>query len=82
MGEETGTLEEVYEPFLIQEGFLQRTTRGRVATARAYERFGYTVVATFEFDVFPHLSLDVVPRNRLEAASRGREARGRDRDRP
>ena len=31
----------VYEPFLIQEGFLMRTPRGRVATVRAYERFGY-----------------------------------------
>jgi holliday junction DNA helicase RuvB len=36
VGEETGTLEEVYEPFLIQEGFLQRTARGREATAKAY----------------------------------------------
>ena len=42
MGEDQATLEEVYEPFLIQEGFLQRTPRGRTATARAYERFGYT----------------------------------------
>jgi Holliday junction DNA helicase RuvB len=43
MGEDVSTLEEVYEPFLIQEGFLQRTTRGRVATPRAYRRFGYTL---------------------------------------
>jgi holliday junction DNA helicase RuvB len=42
MGEDAMTLEEVYEPFLIQEGFLQRTSRGRIATARAYRRFGYT----------------------------------------
>jgi holliday junction DNA helicase RuvB len=41
LGEDTMTLEEVYEPFLIQEGFLMRTPRGREATARAYERFGY-----------------------------------------
>jgi Holliday junction DNA helicase RuvB len=41
LGEDESTLEEVYEPFLIQEGFLQRTTRGRVATPRAYRRFGY-----------------------------------------
>jgi len=41
LGEDVSTLEEVYEPFLIQEGFIQRTPRGRVATARAYERFGY-----------------------------------------
>ena len=37
VGEETGTLEEVYEPFLIQEGFLQRTPRGREVTYKAYE---------------------------------------------
>ncbi|TVR55832.1 MAG: Holliday junction branch migration DNA helicase RuvB [Gemmatimonadales bacterium] len=41
LGEDTGTLEEVYEPFLIQEGFLMRTPRGRVATPRTYRRFGY-----------------------------------------
>lgn len=40
IGEERATLEEVYEPFLIQEGFLQRTPRGRVATKRAYDLFG------------------------------------------
>lgn len=41
IGEDTGTLEEVYEPFLIQEGFLMRSPRGRMATPRAYRRFGY-----------------------------------------
>jgi holliday junction DNA helicase RuvB len=41
LGEDVSTLEEVYEPFLIQEGFLMRTPRGRVATNRAYKRFGY-----------------------------------------
>jgi Holliday junction DNA helicase RuvB len=40
VGEEAGTLEEVYEPYLIQEGFLERTPRGRVATARAYAHLG------------------------------------------
>jgi Holliday junction DNA helicase RuvB len=40
VGEESGTLEEVYEPFLIQEGFLKRTPRGREATALAYEHLG------------------------------------------
>lgn len=40
VGEEPGTLEEVYEPFLIQEGFLQRTARGREVTAKAYEHLG------------------------------------------
>jgi Holliday junction DNA helicase RuvB len=41
VGEDRGTLEDLYEPFLIQEGFLQRTPRGRVATARAYQHLGY-----------------------------------------
>ena len=40
VGEESGTLEEVYEPFLIQEGFLQRTPRGREVTPKAYEHLG------------------------------------------
>ena len=40
VGEEPGTLEEVYEPFLIQEGFLKRTPRGREATTLAYEHLG------------------------------------------
>ncbi len=40
VGEDAGTLEEVYEPFLIQEGFLERTPRGRCATERAYSRLG------------------------------------------
>jgi holliday junction DNA helicase RuvB len=40
VGEEAGTLEEVYEPFLIQEGFLQRTPRGREVTAKSYEHLG------------------------------------------
>jgi Holliday junction DNA helicase RuvB len=37
VGEEAETIEEVYEPFLIQEGFLQRTSRGREATELAYK---------------------------------------------
>ena len=40
IGEEKSTIEDVYEPYLIQEGYLQRTTRGRVATRIAYEHFG------------------------------------------
>lgn len=40
VGEEPGTLEEVYEPFLIQEGFIKRTPRGREATHKAYEHLG------------------------------------------
>ena len=42
VGEETGTLEEVYEPFLIQQGFMQRTARGREVTAKAYEHLKRT----------------------------------------
>ncbi len=40
VAEESGTIEEVYEPFLIQEGFLQRTPRGREVTQKAYEHLG------------------------------------------
>jgi len=42
VGEDAETLQEVYEPFLIQQGFLERTPRGRCATALAYRRFGLT----------------------------------------
>ncbi len=42
IGEDQTTIEEVYEPFLVQQGFLQRTSRGRVATAMAYRHFGFT----------------------------------------
>jgi Holliday junction DNA helicase RuvB len=41
VGEDPGTLEEVYEPFLMQQGFLARTPRGRCATAGAYRHFGF-----------------------------------------
>ena len=37
VGEESGTIEEIYEPFLIKEGFLKRTPRGREATGLAYD---------------------------------------------
>lgn len=43
LGEDPGTIEEVYEPFLIQEGFLKRTPRGREATERAYIHLGRTL---------------------------------------
>ena len=42
VAEDTVTIEEVYEPFLVQNGFLQRTPRGRVATTLAYRHFGFT----------------------------------------
>ena len=40
IGEDAGTVEEVYEPFLIMEGFIKRTPRGRVVTPLAYEHLG------------------------------------------
>ncbi|MGL5146904.1 MAG: Holliday junction DNA helicase RuvB C-terminal domain-containing protein, partial [Plesiomonas shigelloides] len=40
IGEERDTIEDVLEPYLIQQGFLQRTPRGRIATQRAYQHFG------------------------------------------
>jgi Holliday junction DNA helicase RuvB len=40
IGEDRGTIEDLYEPYLIKEGFLDRTPRGRIATARAFEHFG------------------------------------------
>ena len=40
VGEDAGTVEEVYEPFLIQEGYLMRTPRGREATDLAYQHLG------------------------------------------
>ncbi len=42
VGEDADTIEEVYEPFLVQNGFLQRTARGRMATALAFRHFGFT----------------------------------------
>jgi Holliday junction DNA helicase RuvB len=42
LGEERGTIEDVLEPFLIQQGFIMRTARGRVATRNAYLHFGLT----------------------------------------
>jgi holliday junction DNA helicase RuvB len=41
IGEEKDTIEDVIEPFLIQQGFIQRTPRGRIASAHAYKHFGF-----------------------------------------
>jgi len=41
VGEDADTIEEVYEPFLVQNGFLQRTPRGRMATSQAYRHLGF-----------------------------------------
>lgn len=46
VGEEAETLEDVYEPFLLQQGFIERTPRGRMATAQAYKHLGLTKPAT------------------------------------
>jgi holliday junction DNA helicase RuvB len=52
IGEERDTIEDVLEPYLIQQGFLQRTSRGRVATALAYRHFGLATPAAGG-DLFP-----------------------------
>jgi Holliday junction DNA helicase RuvB len=52
VGEEAGTLEEVYEPFLIQEGFIKRTPRGREATPKAYEHLGKSLPGSYGPSLF------------------------------
>jgi holliday junction DNA helicase RuvB len=52
VGEQRDTIEDVYEPFLLQEGFLQRTPRGRLATHRAYQYFGKAPPATPQGTLF------------------------------
>ena len=52
VGEEPGTIEEVYEPYLIQEGFIKRTPRGREATALAYKHFKLTRAVTGQPSLF------------------------------
>ena len=49
IGEDAGTLEDLIEPYLLQNGFINRTPRGRVATARAYEHMGYVIPADPKF---------------------------------
>jgi Holliday junction DNA helicase RuvB len=53
IGEEKTTIEDIYEPFLIQEGYLQRTVRGRIATKMAYEHFGKLWTEGNQKDLFP-----------------------------
>ena len=52
IGEEKSTIEDVYEPFLIQEGYIQRTVRGRMATRIAYEHFGKPWTAAGQRELF------------------------------
>jgi Holliday junction DNA helicase RuvB len=51
IGEERGTIEDVIEPFLIQQGFMMRTPRGRVVTSRAYKHFGLKSSTQAEIDL-------------------------------
>ena len=52
IGEDPDTIEEVYEPFLVQNGLLQRTVRGRVASAHAYRHLGYEAPPRSQTDLF------------------------------
>jgi len=52
VGEESGTIEEVHEPFLIMEGYLQRTPRGRLATEKAYKHIGAVPPPTLQGTLF------------------------------
>ncbi len=69
MSEERDAIEDIYEPFLIQNGFLDRTPRGRVATARAYEYFGLTA---------PGRDTVVVSAGSIAVQPRRRPAAGQD----
>jgi Holliday junction DNA helicase RuvB len=53
LGEDEGTLEDIYEPYLLQLGFLQRTPRGRVVTARARRHLGYPAIDGDQKGLFP-----------------------------
>jgi Holliday junction DNA helicase RuvB len=52
IGEESGTIEDVIEPYLIQQGYLQRTPRGRIATAAAWRHLGLVPPARTSDDLF------------------------------
>ncbi|MFQ5609103.1 MAG: Holliday junction DNA helicase RuvB C-terminal domain-containing protein, partial [Woeseiaceae bacterium] len=58
VGEERGTIEDVLEPFLIQQGFMMRTARGRVATRNAYIHFGLKPPASGESEELPLFDRD------------------------
>ncbi len=55
VSEDKATLEEIYEPFLIQKGFIKRTPRGRVATERAYQHLGYSYTPQAQAELFSEL---------------------------
>ncbi|MFW6139471.1 MAG: Holliday junction branch migration DNA helicase RuvB [Spirochaetota bacterium] len=52
IGEDRDTIEDIYEPYLIQIGFLKRTSRGRVATKNAYDHFGFSYHKPIEGELF------------------------------
>ncbi|UCB45599.1 MAG: Holliday junction branch migration DNA helicase RuvB [Spirochaetota bacterium] len=52
LGEDSNTIEDIYEPYLIQIGFLKRTQKGRVATKRAYKHLGFKYKNSIEGDLF------------------------------
>ena len=54
VGEESGTLEEVYEPYLIVQGLIKRTPRGRVATELAYDHLGFASPPRPQAGLFDH----------------------------
>ena len=61
IGEDAGTIEDVYEPFLLQNGFIAKTPRGRVLTSRAFEHLGISEPASFKErnkNAFENLSID------------------------
>ncbi len=66
VGEDPGTVEEVYEPFLIQQGFLQRTPRGRAATPAAYRHFGFALPKGGAPDLFGAEGTDAPTDRRTE----------------
>jgi len=52
IGEEKDTIEDVYEPYLLQEGFIKRTPRGRVVTSKTYKHFGLKEKLTEQKELF------------------------------
>jgi Holliday junction DNA helicase RuvB len=55
VGEDAGTVEEIYEPYLIQQGFLDRTAQGRKTTLKAYRHFKITPQEQ-QMDLFAHVN--------------------------
>ncbi len=74
VGEEPDTIEDVYEPYLIQIGFLDRTPRGRVATERAYRHFGFTPSTRKSACFDPAIRLRLRAPSRAHRADAGRRA--------